>query len=154
MSDGRLPPRDGPTPRSRTSPRWISCLTSFPTVGAESPVAFISSAQAKGLGWSMTKACTRSRFARRRWPVWPPRISALECVAGWRAEGIARAGSLHGEVDGPVGSRVRTAVHHDDAQVVAARIEAFEAHAVGLRQRHAVLLLERQQLRLRGRQQL
>ena len=45
MCDGRRPPREGPAPRSRGGRRGSGRTTRLPTVGAERPVASMSSAR-------------------------------------------------------------------------------------------------------------
>jgi hypothetical protein len=80
MNAGRRPPRDGPAPRSRTTPLRIRSMTRLPTVGAESPVASISSARVNGLDPSITADSTRSRFCRRRCPALPPWTSTRRVI--------------------------------------------------------------------------
>src|SRR2546426_6915512 len=87
MKDGLRPPREGPTPRSRTTPLLIRCETRLPTVGADRPVAWISSARVKGLGWSMTRARILPRFSWRRCPAWRAPASGLARSLGGRRWG-------------------------------------------------------------------
>src|SRR5207247_9201904 len=84
MNDGLRPPREGPTPRSRTTPLLIRCETRAPTVGADSPVAWISSARVKGLGWSITRARILPRFSCRRCPALRAPASGLARSLGGR----------------------------------------------------------------------